>query len=39
MSRLYGGIHFRNGNEAGKKLGAAVHSLHKAKLLTRTGGG
>lgn len=39
MSRLYGGIHFRNGNEAGKQLGTAVHALHKSKLRTRSGGG
>ncbi|MEN9511663.1 MAG: hypothetical protein RLZZ370_1482 [Bacteroidota bacterium] len=35
MSRLYGGIHFRNGNEAGKILGAKVAASITEKLRTR----
>ncbi len=35
MSRLYGGIHFRNGNEAGKLLGSKIAALHNEKLKTR----
>jgi hypothetical protein len=35
MSRLYGGIHFREGNEAGKKLGASIHAIHSRSLVTR----
>ncbi len=35
MSRLYGGIHFRKGNEAGQKLGNAIgiQSWEKAQFL------
>lgn len=35
MSRLYGGIHFRAGNEAGKILGAKVAAEVTEKLKTR----
>jgi hypothetical protein len=35
MSRLYGGIHFRNGNEAGKILGTQVAASINEKLRTR----
>jgi hypothetical protein len=35
MSRLYGGIHFRNGNEAGKQLGSRIAGVHNEKLKTR----
>jgi len=35
MSRLYGGIHFRNGNEGGKLLGTKIAALHNEKLKTR----
>jgi hypothetical protein len=35
MSRLYGGIHFRKGNEAGQRLGNAIgiQSWEKAQFL------
>jgi hypothetical protein len=35
MSRLFGGIHFRAGNEAGKILGAKVAAEVTEKLKTR----
>jgi len=35
MSRLYGGIHYRKGNEAGLKCGAEIGNLVLEKLKTR----
>ena len=35
MSRIYGGIHFREGMEYGKNLGNAVGNYHNQKLITR----
>jgi len=35
MSRLYGGIHFREGIEYGKLVGNAIGNFHNEKLKTR----
>lgn len=35
MSRIYGGIHFREGMEYGKNLGNAVGNYHNQNLITR----
>ncbi len=35
MSRIYGGIHFREGMEYGKNLGNAVGNYHNAHLITQ----
>ncbi len=35
MSRIYGGIHFREGMEYGKNLGNAVGHYHNKNLITR----
>jgi hypothetical protein len=35
MSRIYGGIHFREGMEYGKNLGNAVGNYHNRQLKTR----
>jgi len=35
MSRIYGGIHFREGMEYGKNRGNAVGHYHNKNLITR----